>query len=165
MAKKTICDRCGSQIKSTFLSDLTENNKYKYGIWEIYKEYRGSGNCYTQGLKEMDLCHKCRRDLFKWMKDGKKRSINKNGWIPAAELPPVMAGTCGDCSADVLICVKHKDDPYKSIYIGYYGYYPEETEEGWRGWHNNSGYDDHTFNELYEIVAWRPLPEPYEEEE
>ena len=77
MARQTFCDRCGSQIKSTFLSDLTENNKYKYGICEIYKEYRGSAICYTYDYKVMDLCHKCRRDLYKWMKSGEKRCINK----------------------------------------------------------------------------------------
>ena len=81
------------------------------------------------------------------------------GWIPVSErMPEVMDGT--DFSADVLLCVKIREDLI--ICTGFYGYYPKN--EDMKGWWSVWADGCEQIESGFEVLAWQPLPEPYKAE-
>ena len=97
--------------------------------------------------------------------ESESSNLMSREWISCKEkLPEVMYGSGGECSADVLICVKDEDEEGTTITIstGFYGYYPESKTL--RGWWSVYAYGCSQLDEKYEVIAWMPLPEPYKEE-
>ena len=77
-------------------------------------------------------------------------------------LPEVMDGTNGECSDDVLICVADDEDITSST--GFYGYYPNsKTQQS--GWWIMWAYGCHQLDSKYKVIAWMPLPKPYDPQE
>ena len=88
-------------------------------------------------------------------------ALTEQRWIPCSErLPKVMGGTNGECSDDVLMCVA--DNEHMTISTGFYGYYPRSPLQ--QGWWSVWAYGCHQLDSKYKVVAWMPLPEPYQED-
>ena len=65
------------------------------------------------------------RDDYKGIVEYINEVPNETSWIPVSErLPEAMDGSNGECSDDVLICVKDKYGESTTISTGFYGYYP-----------------------------------------
>jgi hypothetical protein len=73
------------------------------------------------------------------------------GWIPVSERLP------NNCGLGVLLTIENKFQQRKVIQ-GFTGY----MEKGKLEFHTN---DKTTNLEIWKVIAWRPLPEPYKEVE
>lgn len=100
------------------------------------------------------------RDNIKYLPAVQPQKVS--GWIPCSDrMPEVMDGSYGECSDDVLICVKWDDVITESL--GFYGFYPgsPKMQGWWSVWANGC----EKISEEKEVIAWMPLPKPYKPQE
>jgi hypothetical protein len=90
------------------------------------------------------------KDLQDAFNDGYEQG-KQCGWIPVSERLP------NNCGLGVLLTIENKFQQRKVIQ-GFTGY----MERGRLEFHTN---DKCTNLEVWRVIAWQPLPEPYEEED
>lgn len=72
MAKRTICDRCKTEIieNNDFLS-LALNVQFPVVCVSV-----SVADSLTSGFRDIDLCRNCKNELLEWIKDGKKEEAD-----------------------------------------------------------------------------------------
>lgn len=94
---------------------------------------------------EVPNCAECSR--IKWYQKGYEDGKKDNGWIPVSErLPEVPEGTEDVYCPEFNVTIKGASKATTLKYA------PDGT------WFDDSG-------EVYNVMAWQPLPEPYRPEE
>lgn len=137
-------------------------------------EKRASWFWGKEGNPNYENCIKCakeHRQLAEWLKDYKRLKEQEPKWIPVSERLPKTDNEDSINSFNVLLWVKNKTHPEREaqIYLGklkhvdgddgsgnFWGMKIEPCEWTIWGWFY--------FNEP-EVIAWMPLPEPYEPQE
>ena len=78
MAKRTMCDRCKTEIteNNDFLA-LNLNIQFPVVCVSI-----SVADSFTSGFRDIDLCRNCKNELLKWIK-GKKEETDNGGNVNA----------------------------------------------------------------------------------
>lgn len=130
----------------------------KYGVDITEKLETTTQNAYALNQAYMRGRQEERDKFDKWRKEyGKDTNVRSNGWIPCSkELPKVYEDT--KSSDVVLVCGYDKKRDYSWQAMGFYVH-----TEGIKRWFFAECKDTDKPIDWIDIVAWQPLPEPYEE--
>ncbi len=90
----------------------------------------------------------------------------EQGWIPVKDrLPEAVGKECDKYLVYGRECVgKDYEDGEHEIFIGNFDYLAGEFGVWVGKWAANGGFDGDEFCRYPEVLAWQPLPKPYEEE-
>lgn len=139
--KVKVCDFCGSKID--FLDQVV-----------------GESITISKNGENFDVCDKCRKSINNWIAIGnckvgtnvpeqpsipkmpKRKKRKKSGWIPVSERLP---------ERDVDVLTYHRNESFCYYYVSWIDDYSGK----WTGFIGSLP---------DEVLAWMPLPEPYQEE-
>lgn len=138
----------------TPLTRVVSEAELKEIIEQIEDEYsNGHFGCNTNGEHErcdgcgLTNCKSRNKIWFGAVGDGTDTNVGSNGWIPVSErLPDEAFG----CLVTVMDCEASTKTEFENI-LPYFVGYDGET------WNDADG------EEIpFEVIAWQPLPEPYQ---
>lgn len=102
--------------------------------------------------KEKHCCHRFTKVIRQTVKECKREWANE-GWIPVTERLPE--------TTDEVLTTYINNGNRKKRYVETATYYPDDGEGTW-----SSPWDEYrVVGTAVEVLAWRPLPEAYTEEE
>lgn len=128
-------------------------------IKDRLKQYKDK---YSDCYKYAGLYVKNVLDMLEQLQDDLEQDEKENGWIPVSERLPEDERMClvtlkkVHGTSEILLGTSN------CLRFGDAGYW-NEKEYGYLEWDKYS--DGHGGTRMYKIVAWRPLPEPYKEDE
>lgn len=152
----------GKKIKTNWAEIIVRGTSDKPYFEIAYFDLRDKEWHIGFGSYCLDYVFEWKRDCFEIVDQvaeeyGKDTNVRSNGWIPCSkELPKVYEDT--KSSDVVLVCGYDKKRDYSWQAMGFYVH-----TEGIKRWFFAECKDTDKPIDWIDIVAWQPLPEPYEE--
>ena len=117
---------------------------------------------YSDCYKYAGLHVKVIQDMIEQLQDDLKQDEKENGWIPVSKGLPEDEKECLVTLEKVYGAPETLFGIANYLKFGDAGYW-NEKKYGYLEWDKYS--DGHGGTKMYKVIAWKPLPEPYKEDE